>query len=93
MQYVKPALTFDQQADQLIRRGMVGERDLMIRRLSCVNYYRLSGYWYPFRDGGDSFKPGTSFDEVWNRYAFDRRLRLLAIDAIERIENIDTPTA
>jgi abortive infection bacteriophage resistance protein len=51
-----------------------------------VNYYRLSGYWRPFKGAGDQFQPGTSFDAVWNRYAFDRRLRLLAIDAIERIE-------
>jgi abortive infection bacteriophage resistance protein len=86
MQYAKPALTFEQQADLLLRRGMSGDRGLMIARLSCVNYYRLSGYWYPFRSATDQFVPGTSFDEIWNRYAFDRRLRLLVIDAVERVE-------
>ncbi len=29
---------------------------------------------------------GTSFDAVWNHYLFDRKLRLLFMDAIERIE-------
>ena len=86
MQYAKPPLTFEQQADLLIQRGMSGDRDLLVARLSVVNYYRLSGYWHPFKGTGDQFQPGTSFDEVWNRYAFDRRLRLLAIDAIERVE-------
>lgn len=86
MQYAKPALTFEQQADLLLRRGMSGDRDLMIARLACVNYYRLSGYWYPFRSATDQFVPGTSFDEIWNRYAFDRQLRLLVIDAVERVE-------
>ncbi len=87
MLYAKPPLTFDQQADLLIQRGMTGDRDLMIARLSVVNYYRLSGYWHPFKDGPtDTFRPGTSFDTVWSRYVFDRRLRLLMIDAIERIE-------
>ena len=70
MKYAKPPLTLEQQADQLLRRGMVGDRDLMIARLRSVSYYRLSGYWFPFRNSDDSFKPGTSFDTVWNRYPF-----------------------
>jgi abortive infection bacteriophage resistance protein len=94
MKYLKPVLAFEEQADQLLRRGMVGDRDLIIRRLRGVSYYRLSGYWYPFREldpltpGAvlDSFLPGTSFSEIWKRYAFDRQLRLLVMDAIERIE-------
>ena len=86
MKYTKPPLTLEQQADQLLHRGMIGDRDLIISRLQSVSYYRLSGYWIPFRNPDDSFKPGTTFDAVWNRYAFDRRLRLLVMDAIERIE-------
>jgi abortive infection bacteriophage resistance protein len=86
MQYTKPPLTFDQQADLLIKRGMSGDRDVMVSRLSVVNYYRLSGYWHTFADANGRFASGTSFEEVWNRYVFDRRLRLLVIDAIERIE-------
>jgi len=87
MQYPKPPLTFEEQADLLIGRGMLGDRGLMISRLSVVNYYRLSGYWHPFREiPGDTFKAGTTFDAVWIRYVFDRRLRLVVMDAIERIE-------
>lgn len=94
MEYRKPPLTFEQQSDQLLARGMAGERALMVERLKVVSYYRLSGYWYPFRKEDphtpgkrlDEFQHGTTFDTVWNRYAFDRRLRLLILDAIERIE-------
>jgi abortive infection bacteriophage resistance protein len=86
MRYVKPPLTFEQQADLLIQRGMFGDRDVMVSRLSVVNYYRLSGYWHTFKDINGCFAPGTFFEEVWNRYVFDRRLRLLVIDSIERIE-------
>ena len=86
MIYSKPALTFDQQVELLVSRGMTGDRDLMRTRLATVNYYRLSGYWYPFRNPDDSFKAGTSFELVWSRYVFDRRLRLLVMDAIERFE-------
>ncbi len=87
MNYTKPALTFEQQADQLISRGMSGDRSLIISRLTSVNYYRLSAYWVPFRNPGtEMFANGTSIESVWDRYVFDRRLRLLTMDAIERIE-------
>jgi len=86
MKYVKPPLTVQDQVDLLRQRGMDGDPGLMAQRLTAVNYYRLSGYWYTFRNPDDSFKPGTSIDLVWNTYVFDRHLRLLVMDAIERIE-------
>jgi abortive infection bacteriophage resistance protein len=87
MRYTKPPLTFEEQADQLLERGLVAEREQLIARLSEVNYYRLSGYWYPFRKPDeDSFRPGTSLELIWDRYVFDRQLRVLVMDGIERVE-------
>ncbi len=88
MKYVKPHLSYDQQADLLISRGMKADRSLLIKTLKSVSYYRLSGYWFPFRESetSNNFKSNTSFDIIWERYIFDRRLRILLMDAIERIE-------
>lgn len=87
IKYEKEALTFEDQADRLIQRGLEADRDELINRLMAVSYYRLSGYLYPFRSfDGDQFKDGTSLDTVWKRYCFDRRLRVLVLDAIERVE-------
>lgn len=86
MKYAKPPLDLEAQVALLHARGMSGDEARMRRRLASVSYYRLSGYWYPFRLPDDSFKPGTSFDVVWDRYVFDRRLRLIVMDALERIE-------
>jgi abortive infection bacteriophage resistance protein len=87
MKCVKPPRTLEEQADLLLSRGMDGDRAAMISRLAVVNYYRLSGYWHPFRNSGeDTFRPNTTFENVWQRYAFDRQLRLLVMDAIERVE-------
>ncbi|MGI9255989.1 MAG: Abi family protein [Salinispira sp.] len=92
MKYTKPHLTYTEQADVLISRGMTGNRSEIVSRLQFVNYYRLSGYFYPFRktdDNGnktDMFIDGTNFDTVWERYRFDRKLKLLVLDAIERVE-------
>ena len=89
MKYLKPALPFPEQADLLLRRGLMADRDTLIERLRAVNYYRLSAYWYTFRtpgDPNDRLIPGTTLDAVWRRYTFDRQLRLLVMDAIERVE-------
>lgn len=94
---IKPFKTYAEQASLLISRGLGSEeiRDEMEQRLKTVGYYRLSAYSYPFRiteekDGRprklDQFRPGTTFGRVWEYYLFDRRLRLLIIDAIERVE-------
>lgn len=42
MNYPKQPLSFGDQADLLIQRGLIGDRDRIIERLEAVNYYRLS---------------------------------------------------
>lgn len=87
MKYEKCPLTLDEQADRIIQRGLHADRDELIQRLNSVSYYRLSGYLFPFREhGSDHFRSGTKLSEVWDRYCFDRKLRMLILDSIERIE-------
>ncbi len=56
--------------------------------LAHIGYYRLTSYWLPYEadHGTHTFHAGTSFETVLGHYAFDRELRLLVMDAIERIE-------
>jgi abortive infection bacteriophage resistance protein len=42
MEYVKPALTYEHQATQLMNRGLVCEADELIARLKSVSYFRPS---------------------------------------------------
>lgn len=86
LKYFKPATTYEQQADLLLQRGLAANRDVLLRRLQSVGYYRLCAYWHPFKRPDDSFEPGTNFDTIWQRYTFDRQLRLLVMDGIERVE-------
>jgi abortive infection bacteriophage resistance protein len=87
--FTKPATTHAQQVTLLQQRGMLiddtAEAEFYLRHL---NYYRLSAYWLPFESDHTThqFKPGTRFTDVLNLYIFDRELRLLVLDAIERIE-------
>ena len=49
--YAKPWMSVDDQLDQLTRRGLaVTDRTLALNYLSRIGYYRLSGYWYAFRE-------------------------------------------
>lgn len=95
-EYTKPWLSFEQQADLLMtERGLYANRDDLVKHLANIGYYRLSGYWYVFKrkpksdDEGEKderFIEGTSFDQIWNLYTFDRQFRLIVFDAIERVE-------
>lgn len=89
MRFVKPPLSYQQQIDLLVSRGMnIPDHDRAHRYLSHLNYYRLAAYWLPFEEDHAThrFRQGTTFDVVLNHYIFDRELRLLVMDAIERFE-------
>jgi abortive infection bacteriophage resistance protein len=87
VKYEKKALSFEQQADLLLDRGLSADRDQLIRRLRATSYFRLSGYLYPYRQPeSDNYLPGTTLDQIWKLYSFDQRLRTLLLDAIEAIE-------
>lgn len=94
MHYSKPALSISDQAQLLLDRGLIcDDRQRIEHYLSNIGYYRLSAYLLPFEQPsthGDSrnhkFLPNTTFEQVLNLYVFDRKLRLLVMEAIERIE-------
>ena len=65
---------------------VVADQDAFLQKLEAVGYYRLCSYWHPFKQPDNSFAAGTSFETVWTRYVFDRQLRLLVMDVIERVE-------
>lgn len=92
MKYTKPPLTYQAQIDLLKSRGVVFEDESKAKyQLSNVSYFRLSAYMFPFRKntGGkitNEFRHGTKWKDIYDLYVFDRKLRLLVFDAIEKIE-------
>ena len=85
----KPAKTFEEQVELLQSRGMIVD-DIQEATfyLQHLNYYRLCAYWLDFEldHATHQFKPDTNFKDVLKLYIFDRELRLLVLDGIERIE-------
>ncbi|GAA4826326.1 Abi family protein [Tomitella cavernea] len=89
LDYAKPPLALDDLVDRLAQRGLdIPDRDRARRYLRHIGYYRLSPYTIPFHQqgAGHLFREGVRFDDVLDLYVFDRALRLLVMDALERAE-------
>ena len=62
--------------------------------MACLRrngYYRLSAYWYPFREiingtRTNTFLENSHFEDAKSLYIFDKEIKLILLDAIERLE-------
>lgn len=87
----KPWRSFEDQVNILIGRGLRDAEDWE-QELKTIGYYRLSGYWYIFRQPtdngarGDQFYPDATMANVVSLYRYDEQLRFAAWEAITRIE-------
>lgn len=89
MIYDKKSFTIEQQIWQLRERGMaIADENQVKHYLSQISYYRLAGYWWPMQKDKEKheFKTNTKFEDVISLYNFDRELRILLFDVIEKIE-------
>ncbi|MFA5261146.1 MAG: Abi family protein [Candidatus Omnitrophota bacterium] len=86
-QYNKPPLTFKEQVNLLINRGLiVNDLEEAERFLSHANYYRFSAYCLPFEKKRHEFLPDIHFSYIQKLYEFDRELRFLVDEALEVVE-------
>lgn len=100
-EYAKPWLSVDEQIDRLARHGVeIEDRGRAASILQAVGYYRFTGYLYPFRESEpyvddegrarirvlSDYRAGTTLRHAEDIIDFDRRLRMLVMDGVERIE-------
>lgn len=71
-------------------RGLqICDRNKAIQYLDNIGYYRLSAYMYPLLKMPKTahlYKEGSTFEKVMMLYRFDKKLRLLMFNEIEKIE-------
>lgn len=89
--FEKPALAIEQQIALLKKRGLIIDDVVPAEHfLQTIGYYRLMAYFKSFlvdrTDSEKGFKSNISFSNILQLYIFDRELRLLVVDALERIE-------
>ena len=71
-------------------RGLqICDRNKAIQYIDNIGYYRLSAYLYPLLKMPKTahlYKEGSTFKKVMMLYRFDKKLRLLMFNEIEKIE-------
>lgn len=84
----KTPLTPQQLVDKMVDQGLiVTDRGAAANFLQHVGAFRLKGYWFHLQSPHDKrFADGTTFDNIVSRYEFDRKLRALVFEAVERLE-------
>lgn len=85
---LKKPTTYAEQIELLKKKNIiVQDYDSCIKFLTTVNYYRLSGYYLPFKRSGEKQCFITvPFERIQNIYYFDAELRNLLSGVIEKIE-------
>jgi abortive infection bacteriophage resistance protein len=86
--YDKSPLTIYQQIALLESRGLIfNDKEQAYLHLQFISYHRLCSYAAEYEEKETRcYRPHTTFEQIIGCYVFDRKLRLLVIDAIERIE-------
>ena len=89
---MKEFKTYNEQIEILKSRGLIiNDEEFALKKLKEENYYNIiNGYKEVFsREGSkDDFAIGTTFEEIYALYDFDRTIRNIIFKAILKVENI-----
>lgn len=93
MKYNKAPLSIDQQIFKLENRGLnFSNKEQARLYLENISYYRLRAFTYPFQDNSNPendhifLRKDIDFSDIIDLYIFDRRLRNLIFNELEKIE-------
>ncbi len=88
--FCKPYKTPNELVQLLKSRGLsISDYEKAIHYLEHIGYYRLSAYMYPLLKMPKEhhlYKSGASFEKVMMLYRFDKKLRLVIFNEIEKVE-------
>lgn len=87
--YTDKPLDFNQQLSLLKSNGLsFADEQKALHTLQHVSYFRMKSYLMPLMDDKvlHTFKAGASFEQAFELYKFDSRLRKLVVSELEKIE-------
>lgn len=87
--YIDKPLDFNQQIALLKSNGLAfGNEQKALHTLQQVSYFRMKSYLMPLMDNKvlHSFKSKATFEQAFELYKFDSRLRKLVASELEKIE-------
>lgn len=89
MKYEKKPLNADEHIKILTDRGLsIPDHERAKKYLGTIGYFRLTGYMYHLQesDGSHKFKNDVCFNDIILHYHFDKKLRAIVSEYLERIE-------
>jgi abortive infection bacteriophage resistance protein len=95
--YKKTTETIEALISKLRLRGLtITDENAAITALTFIGYYRLRGYFIPYYhmtqerkpqiQEPKTFIPGTTLENIIELYEFDRKLRLIVLEQIQKVE-------
>lgn len=83
----KPALTRIQMVDNLKKRGLAfNDEEKALKVLERINYQKLMAYRFKFLQDNQHYITGTTFEDIYSLYKFDKQLKSIIMEIIESIE-------
>ena len=80
-------LTYDEQLEKFISRGMIVKNMYKaVERLKHISYYKIKQFSMFFMDNNGTYKTNTSFEAVVQNFYFDKNLRMEFLKCSEKIE-------
>jgi abortive infection bacteriophage resistance protein len=93
MNYSKKPLSIEEQIIKLEKRGLnFSDKTIAAHYLQNISYYRLRAFTFPFQNNQDPetdhvfLRDDIDFNDIIDLYVFDRRLRNLVFNELEKIE-------
>lgn len=89
MAEIKPFLTYDEQVEHLIKKGLIiTDKNFANETLSNINYYRMiDAYSLGLIDKStDTYRENTTFEDILGLYLFDIELRHIMSELLEEFE-------
>lgn len=82
-------LSYDQQLDKFIERGMkIKDRNYCLKKLENINYYKLKEFAIPYSKTNNNtlIYEDVFLEQIIKRFYLDKNLRIHFLHAIEKIE-------
>ena len=88
MRYSKRPFTIEEHIEILKERKLIiPNEDRATKYLNSIGYFRITGYMYHLQDPETNFfNKDITFDKIIDLYKFDKKLRAIIIEYLERIE-------
>ena len=89
MTKTKEFLSVDELIKTIKEKGVKIENEELVKNILIKNnYYVIMGYKSLFLDKNHNYKENVNFENIYNLYLFDRKLKLLLLNSLLDIENI-----